>query len=259
MAITDSGAAGAAGNRFTEAVDQYLQTILEMEEEGARIIRARLAVRLGLSAPSVSEMIRRLVAEGYLEVSVDRTLVLTGKGRARATTVVRRHRLAERFLVDLLGLPWHRAHVEACRWEHVISADVEELIAAKLENPHTCPHGNPIPGAGAPDLDLVSLGETEAGDRVRLERVSEELEQDYDALVYLEGHSFIPGAEGVVSAVAPDGTRVVALGIRTIAVGPSLARHLSVRRLDPERRGGTAAREAAVPTAAGYDLSLSPS
>ena len=194
--MTDTGAARVAGSRYTrytEARDQYLQAILGMEEEGARIIQRRLAVRLGVRPPSVSEMVGRLVAGGYLQVSGDHTLILTEKGRAWATTVVRRHRLAERLLVDLLGLPWHRAHVEARRWKRVISADVEELIAAKLEHPTTCPHGSPIPGAGIPNLELVSLGDTQAGERVRLERVSEELELDYDALVYLDGNGFIPG------------------------------------------------------------------
>lgn len=209
-------------------VDEYLEAILELEEEGARVIQARLADRLGVSAPSVSEMVRRLRTEGYLEIGTDRTLTLTGKGREWATTIVRRHRLAERLLTDMLGLPWHRAHIEACRWEHVISSEVEALIVAKLDNPMTCPHGNPIPGSGAPDLVLVPLSETSAGDEIRLERVSEELEIDHDALVYLDSHGFIPGAEGTVSTVAPDQTRVVSLSGTTIAVGTALATNLYV-------------------------------
>jgi DtxR family Mn-dependent transcriptional regulator len=209
-------------------VDEYLEAILELEEEGARVIQARLADRLGVSAPSVSEMVRRLRAEGYLEIGSDRTLTLTGKGRDWATTIVRRHRLAERLLTDLLGLPWHKAHIEACRWEHVISAEVEQLIVDKLENPLTCPHGNPIPGAGAPDLLLVPLSETNAGDAIRLERISEELEIDHEALVYLDLHGFIPGAEGIVSTVAPDQTRLVTVAGTTIAVGTALANNLYV-------------------------------
>ena len=209
-------------------VDEYLEAILELEEEGARVIQARLADRLGVSAPSVSEMVRRLRSEGYLQVTSDRTLSLTDKGRDWATTIVRRHRLAERLLTDLLGLPWHKAHIEACRWEHVISAEVEQLIVDKLDNPLTCPHGNPIPGAGAPDLPLVPLSETNAGDFIRLERVSEELEIDHEALVYLDRHGFIPGAVGTVSTVAPDQTRLVTVAGTTIAVGTSLAHNLYV-------------------------------
>ncbi|MEW6477654.1 MAG: metal-dependent transcriptional regulator [Actinomycetota bacterium] len=216
---------------FTEALDQYLEAILELEEEGARVIQARLVARLGISPPSVSEMFRRLRAEGYVSVAADRTVSLTEKGREAATAIVRRHRLAERFLVDVLGLPWHRSHVEARRWEHAISADVESLIDAKLENPQTCPHGNPIPGSGVLAEDLVPLSETQVGERLRLERVSEELEMDYDALVYLDRHGFIPGAEGVVSTVAPDRTRLLTVGDSTIAVGRELATKLYIRRL----------------------------
>ncbi len=212
-------------------VDEYLEAILELEEEGARVIQARLADRLGVSAPSVSEMVRRLRSEGYLQVTSDRTLSLTDKGRDWATTIVRRHRLAERLLTDLLGLPWHKAHIEACRWEHVISAEVEQLIVDKLDNPLTCPHGNPIPGAGAPELPLVPLSETNAGDSIRLERVSEELEIDHEALVYLDRHGFIPGAVGTVSTVAPDQTRLVTVAGMTIAVGTTLAHNLYVSLL----------------------------
>jgi len=220
---------GSMADAMHPPVDEYLEAILELEEEGARVIQARLADRLGVSAPSVSEMVRRLKAEGYLEINGDRTLTLTTKGRDWATTIVRRHRLAERLLTDLLGLPWHRAHIEACRWEHVISSEVEELIRAKLDNPLTCPHGNPIPGAGAPEIELVLLSQTQAGDAIRLERVSEELEMDHDALVYLDDHGFVPGAEGKVSTVAPDQTRVVTIaGDQTIAVGSSIANSLYV-------------------------------
>jgi len=136
---------------------------------------------------------------------------------------------SDQLLTDLLGLPWHRAHIEACRWEHVISSEVEELIRAKLDNPLTCPHGNPIPGAGAPDVDVVLLSQTQAGDSIRLERVSEELEIDHDALVYLDDHGFVPGVMGKVSTVAPDQTRVVTIaGDQTIAVGSAIANSLYV-------------------------------
>lgn len=209
-------------------VDEYLEAILELQEEGAKVIQARLADRLGVSAPSVSEMVRRLRADGYLEDSTDRTLTLTPKGLDWATTIVRRHRLAERLLVDVLGLPWHKAHIEACRWEHVISSDVEELIIAKLDGVYTCPHGNPIPGMETPTVELVPLSQTDKGQRIRLDRVSEELEMDHEALLYLDQHGFIPGAAATVSTVAPDQTRVLTIGDSTIAVGLALAGSLYV-------------------------------
>jgi DtxR family Mn-dependent transcriptional regulator len=173
-------------------------------------------------------MVGRLRAEGYLQVGPERTLALTKKGRAWAVTIVRRHHLAERFLTDLLGLPWHRAHTEACRWEHVISADVEELLVARLGHPVTCPHGNPIPGAGAPVLHFIPLSATQAGDAIRLERVSEVLELDQDTLVYLDRHGFVPGACGTVGTVGPDQTRLISLEGAVVAIGASLAANLFV-------------------------------
>lgn len=209
-------------------VSEYLEAVLELEEEGTRVIQARLADRLSVSAPSVSEMVRRLTAEGYVTTSEDRTLQLTAAGRERAVTVVRRHRLAERLLTDLLGLPWHKTHVEAARWEHVISDDVEALIVAKLGNPSTCPHGNPIPGGPPLTRQLVQLSTTAAGDTVRLERLTERLELDYDSLVYLDTYGLVPGAQGCVESVAPDETRLLRLDNTTIAVGVSLAENLYV-------------------------------
>src|SRR5688500_16555599 len=130
---------------FHPPLEEYLEAIHELEEEGTTVIQARLAERLGHSAPSVSEMIRRLKAEGYLDVK-GRAVVLTTKGRKRAESVVRKHRLAERLLTDVIGLEWHKAHVEACRWEHVISDEVEDRLVELLEHPTTCPHANPRPG-----------------------------------------------------------------------------------------------------------------
>src|SRR6267143_1212648 len=129
-----------------DTTEEYLESILAIEEEGVVPMRARLVERLGLSAAAVSETIGRLSDHGYVELHGDRSLHLTDKGRALATTVVRRHRLAERLLTDVIGLEWEKVHREADRWEHAISADVEEKLVALLGDPATCPHGNPIPG-----------------------------------------------------------------------------------------------------------------
>ena len=139
-----------------DTTEEYLESILAIEEEGVVPMRARLVERLGLSAAAVSETVGRLSDHGYVELHGDRSLHLTDKGRRLATTVVRRHRLAERLLVDVIGLEWEKVHREADRWEHAISADVEEKLVELLGDPATCPHGNPIPGSkhqanGAPD------------------------------------------------------------------------------------------------------------
>jgi DtxR family Mn-dependent transcriptional regulator len=216
---------------FHPPLEEYLEAIHELEEEGTDVIQARLAERLGHSAPSVSEMIRRLRGDGYLEPAAatgGKSVHLTKKGRRLAESVVRKHRLAERLLTDVIGLPWHKAHVEACRWEHVISDEVEERLVELLGHPTTCPHGNPIPGAGGVRHDLFALTETSPGDTVRLERVTEMVEIDMASLTYLSDHNFTPGAGATVTAKAPDGTLTLELEDGSIALGPALASQLYV-------------------------------
>jgi DtxR family Mn-dependent transcriptional regulator len=208
-------------------LEEYLEAIHELGEEGIVVIQARLAERLGHSAPAVSEMIRRLRVEGYVEVR-GRSLSLTERGRSKAESVVRKHRLAERLLTDIIGLPWEKAHVEAGRWEHVISDEVESLLVKRLGNPTTCPHGNPIPGSGGVAPDLEVLAERALGEHVRLERVTELVELDQESLSYLSAHGFVPGTEATIASRAPDGTMILDLGARTIALGPSLAQQLYV-------------------------------
>src|SRR5499427_4507335 len=160
-----------------DATEEYLETILEIEEEGIPPIRARLVERLGISAPAVSETVNRLVEQGYAELLDDRSLRLTTKGRQLAVSIVRRHRLAERLLTDVIGLEWEKVHREADRWEHAISADVEEKLVQLLGDPATCPHGNPIPGSAhaVPAGPTVALAEAPVGP-VNIARVSERLE-----------------------------------------------------------------------------------
>jgi DtxR family Mn-dependent transcriptional regulator len=213
---------------FHPPLEEYLEAIHELAEEGTQVIQARLAERVGHSAPAVSEMIRRLKSEGYLTVE-DRAVHLTAKGQKRAASVVRKHRLAERLLTDIIGLPWHKAHLEACRWEHVISDEVEDRLVELLGNPETCPHGNPIPGSGGRiPSNLVALSSRHGGDEIRLERVTEQVEIDLDALAYLSEAGFIPGADARVAARGPDGTLTIELGEHTIALGPALADQLFV-------------------------------
>ncbi len=215
---------------FHPPLEEYLEAIWELEEEGVAVIQARLVEHLEHSAPSVSEMVRRLRDEDYISV-VGRALSLTEKGRARAISVVRKHRLAERLLTDIIGLPWHKTHVEACRWEHVMSDEVEERLVALLDNPTTCPHGNPIPGAGGPERTLVALAELRPGDCIRLERVTEQVEVDMPALIYLDENGFTPGARAEIRSRAPDGTLVLDLDNGSIALGPGLASQLFVARV----------------------------
>jgi len=217
------------GDGYHPPLEEYLEAIHELEEEGTTVIQARLAERVGHSAPSVSEMVRRLRSEGYVAVN-GRQLGLTGKGRHLAESVVRKHRLAERLLTDVIGLPWEKAHLEACRWEHVISDEVEERLVEVLGHPTTCPHGNPIPGtvATADELGLVPLSDIDPGQRVVLRRVIELVELDMAALTYLADAHFTPGTGATVKARAPDGTLTLDVEGELLALGPALAGSLFV-------------------------------
>jgi DtxR family Mn-dependent transcriptional regulator len=215
------------GDGFHPPLEEYLEAVHELEEEGTVPIQARLAERLGHSAPAVSEMIRRLRDDGYLTIQ-GRELALTDSGRKIAESVVRKHRLAERLLTDIIGLPWDRSHVEACRWEHVISDEVAERLVILLNNPTTCPHGNPIPGTGEDRRQLTALADAQVGERLRLERVTEQVEIDRASLTYLNDNGFIPGISARVASRAPDGTLTLDLGDHSIALGPALAQQLFV-------------------------------
>lgn len=208
-------------------VEEYLEAVHELLEEGTPVIQARLAERLGHSAPAVSEMVRRLADEGWISLA-GRAISLTEAGRAKAESVVRKHRLAERLLTDVIGLPWEKAHMEAGRWEHVISDDVEARLVEVLGHPRTCPHGNPIPGAEPTGEVLTALDQADPGEQVRLGRVTEVVEIDSDALTYLSRHGFVPGVVATVADRAPDGTLTLDLGDHRFSLGPALARQLYV-------------------------------
>lgn len=212
-------------------VEEYLETVHSLQEEGVPVIQARIAERLGHSAPSVSEMLDRLVGDGYA-IRSGRLVELTDKGTALARKVVRKHRLAERLLVDVIGLEWYKVHKEAGRWEHVISDDVEARLVLLLGDPSTCPHGNPIPGAPQPDragaTPQVPLAEAPTGATVTLTRISEQVELDMTALAYLDEHGFVPGATATVISRGPDGTLVLQLPSSTMAFGPELSSRLYV-------------------------------
>src|SRR2546423_6674957 len=192
-----------------DTTEEYLETILSIEEEGIVPLRARLVERLGLSAAAVSETVHRLEEQGFVELAGDRSLHLTEKGRGLATTVVRRHRLAERLLVDVIGLEWEKVHAEAARWEHAISSDVEEKLVLLLGDPATCPHGNPIPGSHhvGSILDTVALADAQPGPIVVV-RVSERLEMSDDALVFVSDARLMPGCDATVIARESDGVTV---------------------------------------------------
>ncbi|MGH2689506.1 MAG: metal-dependent transcriptional regulator [Actinomycetota bacterium] len=214
-----------------QGAQEYLEAIYEVEEEGARIQQARIAKRMGVSPAAVSEQVRRLEKEGLITIN-GREIRLSDAGRETATPLVRRHRLAERLLTDILEIPWHRAHEEAHKWEHVISPEVEERILAKT-GATTCPHGNPIPGCQPPweRTDLVTLAELGEGQQGVLRLLTEDVELVTGVLAYFEEHGLMPGATVQVRSVSPDGTLTLEVDGMFASLGPHLADNLWVTPL----------------------------
>ena len=200
------------------AFEEYCECIFELQEDDVEVIQARIVERLQVSRPSVSEMIRRLEAEELISTA-DNSIRLTAAGAELAQRVVRRHRIAERFLTDILGLSWADAHHEAGRWEHVMSSTVEKAMNRLLGSPTTCPHGNPIPGSLYEAPDARPLVDLEVGDEFTVSRIPEELEFTPGLLDFLEGAALLPGNAGTVTATSPDGTMTVVVDGSHVGVG----------------------------------------
>ena len=205
-------------NDLIDTTEMYLRTIYDLEEEGVVPLRARIAERLEQSGPTVSQTVARMERDGLLTVAEDRHLELTKAGRARAISVMRKHRLAERLLVDVIGLEWEHVHNEACRWEHVMSEAVERKLVKLLGRPTTSPYGNPIPGLDELGVDLVETpveGEQDlqrvdelarnGGGRALVCRIAEHVQLDPDLMTELKEVGVVPGSEvEVLSVVGPN-------------------------------------------------------
>src|SRR4051812_34913562 len=201
----------------------YLRTILELEEEGVPPLRARIAERLHQSGPTVSQTVARMERDGLLSVEGDRHLGLTGEGRVTAVAVMRKHRLAELLLVNVIGMPYEEAHEEACRWEHVMSDAVEKRVYDLLNRPTRSPYGNPIPGLeelGSPGAQTSEAGEGERNlafpglsGPVVVRRICESVQTDSDVLRQLHAAGVDPGAT-VTVAQERDGVSIDRSGDR---------------------------------------------
>ena len=222
-----------------DTTEMYLRTVYELEEEGIVPLRARIAERLHQSGPTVSQTVARMERAGLVSVEGDRHLELSDEGRRLARRVMRKHRLAERLLTDVIGLDLELVHIEACRWEHVISETVERRLVELLDHPTTSPYGNPIPGLeelGEPDSDedflagLVPLTRAvSAGTqpvRVVVRRISEPLQTDTDVMSVLRRLGALPGQE--VLAVAAAGGVLVTRGDSSAEFDDTAAMHIFV-------------------------------
>src|SRR6266702_8935631 len=180
-------------------VEEYLETIYNMSAEDEPVIGARLAEKFRVSAPTVTEMLKRLVRDGYVSMDAKRVVTLTEEGYQAAEAVLRRHRLTERFLVDMLGMQWHQVHEEACRLEHFISGAVEARVVTTLNHPTTCPHGNPIPGlvtnarSYLKDKGAIRLSTGAVGEQVTILCISEVVEDEEALILYMHDKGLTPG------------------------------------------------------------------
>lgn len=204
-----SNISSVSETRLSPAVENYLIAMFQLEEQGVRVTSTNLAAQLkrlpageglGTSLPSVGAMIRRMVRENLVKLDVDKQILLTKKGKMSAEEMVRRHRLAERMVVDLLGLELHKAHIEAHRLEHAISKDLEEKINDRLNKPATCPFGHPIPGNMEKNMEeTMPLSKVVDGQRLVIDRVPED---DQSLLEYFVSNNFVPGTEVIISEAA---------------------------------------------------------
>ncbi|WP_328991139.1 metal-dependent transcriptional regulator [Kribbella sp. NBC_01245] len=232
-------------SELIDTTEMYLRTVYELEEEGILPLRARIAERLHQSGPTVSQTVARMERDGLVTVEGDRHLELTEVGRMQAIRVMRKHRLAERLLVDVIGLEWEDVHAEACRWEHVMSDAVERRLLEILKNPTESPYGNPIPGLEELQKDNEATAITEfrlgvepldqvldaAGEKVRVlvRRIAEPVQTDDDAMSVLRRANALPGRE-VDSALDAEG---VLVGSREAGgvISDEIAGHIFVSRV----------------------------
>ncbi|MDR0594087.1 MAG: metal-dependent transcriptional regulator [Bifidobacteriaceae bacterium] len=221
-----------------DTTEMYLRTIYELEEEQLTPMRARIAERIGHSGPTVSQTVARMERDGLLVVEEDRHLRLTELGRARAMRVMRKHRLAERLLTDVIGLDWSHVHDEACRWEHVMSEEVERRLLEILDHPAHSPYGNPIPGLeelGDPaPLDVFMDGVVRLPEALddgavgpfTVIRLGENLQTRIDLMAELDAAGVHPGA--VIKVRPQDDGLAVGTGPDLVPIDAKTARHIFV-------------------------------
>jgi DtxR family transcriptional regulator, Mn-dependent transcriptional regulator len=230
-------------NDLVDTTEMYLRTIYDLEEEGVVPLRARIAERLEQSGPTVSQTVSRMERDGLLRVAGDRQLELTERGRLLAISVMRKHRLAERLLVDIIGLPWEDVHAEACRWEHVMSEDVERRLVAVLDKPTVSPFGNPIPGLallgiedadpGPDGTDLVRLTELPPAATVAVvvRQLTEHVQGDTALISRLKEAGVVPNARVMVQTGSGGDVTIVVGGHQNVELPHEMAHAVKVEKV----------------------------
>jgi DtxR family Mn-dependent transcriptional regulator len=223
-------------DRPTPTVEDYLQQIYSLWEEGKTVIAARLAERIGVSPPTAWATLQRMQRDGLVKLGEHHDIRLSKQGREAAASIKRRHFLVERLLVDILGLEWADVHEEAHRIEHAVSPRVEERIAALLDEPTTCPHGNPLPGTARPPTVLLST--LSEGDEREIDSIHEDAEEDSKLMHFLQQNGLTPGALLRVLEVASyNSTITVQVGGESVVLGLPAAERVRVREPEGAKTG----------------------
>ena len=222
-----------ADARPTPTVEDYLGVIYTLSRDGEDVTGRKLAEWLEVSPPTVTETLQRMVRDGWVTRVRGRRLGLTPKGDAAARSVVRRHMLTELLLARVLDIPWSRVHEEADRLEHDLSSETADRVAEMVDDPSTCPHGNPMPGSEPLALDYVPLLEAEAGVTYAMARIHEEIERNAELMAFLEHQCLVPGAEMVIKKIlAFNETVVLESNGQETVLGLNIARRIWVRKVE---------------------------
>ncbi len=215
--------------RPTPTIEDYLAVIYVLQRDGGEVIAARLADSLEVSAPTVTLTLKRMERDGWVAAESGKAIRLSEKGLEAARSVIRRHMLTEWMLARMLKVPWSRVHAEADQIEHTISDQLETQLRSNLDDPQTCPHGNPLPGYEHVAEGWIPLTQVAAGTKMTIRRVHEIIEDNPELLEFLEANGIVPGARAEVSEVLPfNQTLTLQVGEHPVSLGLAIARYIFV-------------------------------
>lgn len=216
-------------NRPSPTIEDYLGVLYIMERDEEPTIAARLAESLDVSAPTVTNTLKRMLRDGWITVDAQKSIHLTPAGCEAAASLIRRHMLTEWMLEKVLNVPWSQVHHEAHQIEHTLSEDLEDRLKTSMEDPQTCPHGNPLPGYEHVADHWVCLQDVREDQEVIVRRIHEAVEAHPDILKYLETEGVVPGARGTVREILPfNQTITLEIGQKQVSIGFNTARYLFV-------------------------------
>ena len=218
-------------NRPTPTIEDYLAILYVMERDGEEVVAARLAESLEVAPPTVTVTLKRMERDGWVAVDPGKGIYLTKAGCEAASSVVRRHMLTEWMLARMLKVPWSRLHAEADQMEHSISDEIEDQMRNNLDDPQSCPHGNPLPGYEHITQNWLPLGDVAAGEAVIIRRIHETAEEDPELLQFLEIHGILPGAKARVNEILPFNQTIgLEVGDEIVSLGFPVCKYLFVER-----------------------------